>query len=73
MTSTNISQSKALKRPVDQIVTNAMVSSEKRDASSLNYERDCLRNLLLQGAQSDPTGLADKAYFASLRSGISSR
>jgi hypothetical protein len=30
-------------------------------------------NLLLQGAQSAPSGLADEAYFAGLRSGINSR
>jgi hypothetical protein len=37
-----------------------------------NQERDLLRNLLVQGAQSAPTGLADEAYFASLRSRINS-
>lgn len=36
-------------------------------------EHDQLRSLLLQGAQSAPSGFADEAYFAVLRSGINSR
>lgn len=40
---------------------------------SRDQERDQLRNLLLQGAQSVPSGLADEAYFVELRSGINSR
>ena len=35
-----------------------------------DQEREQLRNLLLTGAQSAPSGLADDVYFAGLRSGI---
>lgn len=42
----------------------------KRDSTCCNYERERLRDVLLQGAQSAPSGLADEAYFASLRSSI---
>lgn len=38
-----------------------------------DQERNQLRSLLVEGAQSAATGLADEAYFASLRSGIISR
>jgi antitoxin ParD1/3/4 len=41
----------------------------------IRRDQECkqLRSLLVEGAQSAPAGLADDAYFASLRSGINSR
>jgi hypothetical protein len=36
-------------------------------------QRDQLRSLLLRGALSEVSGLADDAYFAGLRSGINNR
>lgn len=73
MITTNISQADALKQPFYQMVTKMMVSPVKLDSMCRNYDLGRLRNLLLQGAQSAPSGLADEAYFASLRSDINSR
>ena len=38
-----------------------------------DQERTLLRNLLLEGAQSQPTGLVDNNYFSTLRSDIKKR
>lgn len=69
----NISLPDALKQFVDvQVALKKTISSEDQ-LMCRDRERDQLRSLLLQGAQSVSSGIADKAYFAALRSGINSR
>ena len=76
MSTMNISLPDTLKEFVDRQVSTAGygTSSEYvRDLIRRDQERTQLRNLLLEGAQSRPSGLADADYFASLRSGIKKR
>lgn len=76
MSTMNISLPDTLKQFVDQQVTTAGygTSSEYvRELIRRDQERTQLRQLLLAGAQSKPSGLADEAYFADLRSGIKNR
>ena len=76
MATMNISLPDVLKEFVDQQVSTAGygTSSEYvRELIRRDQERTQLRNLLLEGAQSKPSGLADADYFASLRSGIKKR
>lgn len=76
MSTMNISLPDALKEFVDQQVSTAGygTSSEYvRELIRRDQERTQLRNLLLEGAQSMPSGLADAGYFASLRSGARKR
>jgi len=76
MSTMNISLPDILKEFVDKQVSTAGygTSSEYvRELIRRDQERTQLRNLLLQGAQSKPSGLADTAYFASLRSSIKKR
>lgn len=76
MSTMNISLPETLKEFVDQQVSTAGygTSSEYvRELIRRDQERTQLRNLLLEGAQSKPTGLADDNYFASLRSVIKKR
>lgn len=73
MTTMNISLPDTLKQFVDQQVATAGygTSSEYiRELIRREQERTQLRNLLLKGAQSAPSGLGDDAYFTALRSGI---
>ncbi len=73
MKTMNISLPDTLKQYVDQQVTTAGygTSSEYvRELIRRDQDRTQLRNLLLQGAQSAPSGLADAKYFSGLRSGI---
>lgn len=76
MTTMNISLPDSLKAFVDHQVTAAGygTSSEYvRELIRRDQDRLRLRGLLLEGAQSGPTGLVDADYFASLRSGIEKR
>lgn len=76
MSTMNISLPEALKEFVDQQVAGAGygTSSEYvRELIRRDQERVRLRNLLLDGAQSRPAGVADAKYFASLRSVIKKR
>ncbi len=76
MSTMNISLPEVLKEFVDQQVSTAGygTSSEYvRELIRRDQERTQLRNLLLEGAQSKPVGLADADYFSSLRSGIKKR
>lgn len=76
MSTMNISLPEALKEFVDQQVAGAGygTSSEYvRELIRRDQERVRLRNLLLDGAQSRPTGVADAKYFTSLRSVIKKR
>ena len=76
MSTMNISLPDSLKEFVDRQVSTAGygTSSEYvRELIRRDQERTQLRNLLLEGAQSRPSGLADADYFASLRSGIKKR
>ncbi len=69
----NISLPDVLKDFVDQQVTTAGygTSSEYvRELIRRDQDRLRLRNLVLDGAQSKATGLADADYFATLRSDI---
>lgn len=73
MSTMNISLPESLKEFVDQQVTTSGygTSSEYvRDLIRRDQDRTKLRNLLLQGAQSEQTGLADADYFAGLRGQI---
>ena len=76
MSTMNISLPDALKEFVDQQVSTAGygTSSEYvRELIRRDQERTQLHNLLLEGAQSKTTGLADADYFTSLRSDIKKR
>lgn len=73
MSTMNISLPDSLKQFADQQVTTAGYDTSSEYVRELirhDQERTQLRNLLLQGAQSASTGLADEHYFADLRSGI---
>ena len=73
MTTMNISLPDALKQFVDSQVATAGYGTSSEYVRQLirrDQEREQLRNLLLTGAQSAPSGLADDVYFAGLRSGI---
>jgi len=76
MTTMNISLPDTLKQFVDTQVATAGYGTSSEYVRQLirrDQEREQLRGLLLQGAQSAPSGLADDAYFAELRSGINQR
>ncbi len=76
MTTMNISLPDSLKQFVDTQVATAGYGTSSEYVRQLirrDQEREQLRGLLLQGAQSAPSGLADDAYFAGLRSGINQR
>ena len=76
MTTMNISLPDTLKDFVDQQVITAGygTSSEYvRELIRRDQDRLRLRNLLLEGAQSTPTCLADADYFAALRSNTRKR
>lgn len=76
MSTMNIFLPDVLKEFVDRQASMAGygTSSEYvRELIRRDQERTQLRNLLLEGAQSKPSGLADAGYFASLRSGIKKR
>lgn len=73
MTTMNISLPDTLKQFVDSQVATAGYGTSSEYVRQLirrDQEREQLRNLLLTGAKSAPSGLADDAYFADLRSGI---
>jgi len=76
MTTMNISLPDSLKEFVDQQVTTAGygTSSEYvRELIRRDQDRLRLRRLLLDGAQSEPTGFGDAGYFVSLRASIKKR
>jgi antitoxin ParD1/3/4 len=76
MSTMNISLPEALKEFVDRQVVSAGygTSSEYvRELIRRDQERIRLRNLLLAGAASAATGVADQAYFDDLRAGIRKR
>lgn len=76
MTTMNISLPDSLKQFVDLQVSTAGYGTSSEYVRQLirrDQEREQLRKLLLQGAQSELSGLADDAYFADLRSGINKR
>jgi antitoxin ParD1/3/4 len=76
MTTMNISLPEKLKEFVDQQVSTAGygTSSEYvRELIRRDQERLRLRSLLLDGAASPPSGLADAAYFEALRAHVRGR
>jgi antitoxin ParD1/3/4 len=75
MTTMNISLPDALKSFVDQRVTSAgyATSSEYvRELIRRDKDRVQLRNMLLEGAESPIVGVADDAYFESLKAELRS-
>lgn len=75
MTTMNISLPDALKSFVDQRVTSAGygTSSEYvRELIRRDKDRVQLRNILLEGAESPIVGVADDAYFESLKAELRS-
>lgn len=73
MTTMNISLPDALKSFVDrQVSTRGYSTSSEyvRELIRRDQDRQRLRNLLLEGAASPPTDVADGAYFDSLRQGV---
>ena len=76
MATMNISLPEVLKEFVDRQVVSAGygTSSEYvRELIRRDQERVRLRSLLLTGAASAVTGVADQAYFEGLRAGIRKR
>jgi antitoxin ParD1/3/4 len=70
MSTMNISLPEALKSYVDEQVSvrGYGTSSEYvRELIRRDQDRQALRGLLLEGAASEPTRVADEAYFAELR------
>ena len=70
MSTMNISLPEAMKAFIDQQVAHGSygTSSEYlRELIRREQERLSLRELLLDGARSLPTGVADEKYFAALR------
>lgn len=70
MTTMNISLPDALKSFVDQRVTSAGYSTSSeyvRELIRRDKDRVQLRNMLLEGADSPIVGVANDAYFESLK------
>ncbi len=66
----NISLPEGLKSFIDEQVTKrgyGTVSEYMRDLIRKDQERAQLRDLLLMGATSVPSGMADETYFEGLR------
>jgi antitoxin ParD1/3/4 len=76
MTTMNISLPDSLKSFVDeQVVSRGFGTSSEyvRELIRKEQDRTRLRDLLLEGASSAQTGIADEAYFAALRDDIRKR
>lgn len=76
MTTMNVSLPDSLKEFVDQRVASAgygTASEYVRELIRRDRDRLQLRGLLLEGAASPVTGVADADYFDSLRQGIRQR
>jgi antitoxin ParD1/3/4 len=76
MSTMNISLPEALKSFVDQQVSGrgfGTSSEYVRELIRKDQDRQNLRRLLLDGAASAPTGVADDAYFDGLRNRIRRR
>lgn len=70
MTTMNISLPEALKASVDEQVGSrgyGTSSEYVRELIRKDQHRQELRRLLLEGAESEPTAVADEGYFAELR------
>jgi len=73
MSTMNISLPEALKHFVDEQVNQrgfGTSSEYVRELIRKDQDRQRLRNLLLAGAESEPTEPADSAYFDSLRNRV---
>lgn len=73
MTTMNISLPDALKSFVDNQVGARGYSTSSEHVRELirrDRDRQRLRDLLLEGAESPPAGVADTDYFDRLRSGV---
>ncbi len=76
MTTMNISLPESLKSFVDeQVATRGYGTSSEyvRELIRKDQDRTHLRELLLEGAASEPTGAADEKYFEGLRDSIRQR
>jgi len=70
MSTMNISLPDSLKTFVDEQVSQRGYGSSSeyvRELIRRDLERQQLRSLLLAGAESEPTSVADEAYFEGLR------
>jgi antitoxin ParD1/3/4 len=75
MTTMNVSLPDELKTFVDERVLHDSYGSTSeyvRDLIRRDREREHLRNLILEGANSGPGAVADGEYFTALRNRISS-
>jgi len=73
MSTMNISLPEALKTFVDEQVSGrgyGTSSEYVRELIRRDQDRQRLRSLLLEGAESKPAGPADEAYFEGLRSRV---
>lgn len=76
MSTMNISLPEILKSFVDeQVATRGYGTSSEyvRELIRKDQERTRLRNLLLEGAGSEPSGTADEKYFEGLRDHVRQR
>jgi antitoxin ParD1/3/4 len=76
MTTMNISLPESLKSFVDeQVVSRGFGTSSEyvRELIRKEQDRTRLRDLLLEGASSAQTGIADEAYFTALRDDVRKR
>ena len=76
MSTMNISLPDAMKAFVDEQLDSrgyATCSEYVRELIRMDQDRQRLRALLLEGAASDPSGLADTAYFDGLRDRVRSK
>ena len=76
MSTINISLPEILKSFVDeQVATRGYGTSSEyvRELIRKDQERTRLRNLLLEGAGSEPSGTADEKYFEGLRAHVRQR
>ena len=75
MSTMNISLPDSMKEFVEQQAAEKGYSTSSeyvRDLIRRDRERQQLRDLLMEGARSDPAGPADASYFAGLRASIRS-
>jgi antitoxin ParD1/3/4 len=73
MSTMNISLPDSLKEFVEQQAAEKGYSTSSeyvRELIRRDQDRQQLRNLLAEGARSDPAGPADASYFAALRDSI---
>lgn len=76
MSTMNVSLPQSLKTFVDEQVAGrgfGTSSEYVRELIRRDRDREALRSLLLQGAASEPSAVADEAYFEGLRQRVVAR